>query len=493
VSLRGGKPVTLARGLTNAGWTLGTWCDDGRIVVDTWNAGLRVVSGEGGEVLVLTQPADEWHLDPQPLPGPCRVLFYTYRTEGFAIEAVSVDGGARTRILENASHGRFLASGHLLFVRDGALHVAPFDEERLKVTGPSLPVPIEAAPDWFTAGAPVPQLAVSRSGMLVYAPSEKEAASGSRLVAVTLDGEVEELGALPFPFPTLALAPDGERLAFVGRRAGGARIETLDLRRKATTDVADVGAVVEVPGQPVWTPDGKAILYARYGPFEGEIVRHALDARVPDQVLLRLPGTFLCPWSISPDGRWLVISRYTPAAKADLLLLDLEKASGTAAVRPLVATAEDETGAAIAPNGQWFAYYVNRGSVTEMLVEKFPEGGQKTRVASVRGYPLWSPDGRDIYFTSTAPGGSELDVMAVRVELAPTLRVGEPRRLFSGPLLGSHDMGHASAISRDGRRFLMVRTPEGASTSGGSSSARQLLVVQNWFADLRRSPSESAP
>ena len=93
VSVRGGRPVTLARGFSNAGWMLGTWCDDGRIVVDTWNAGLRVLSGEGGEARVLTQPTDEWHLDPQLLPGPCRILFYTLRTEGQAIEAVSVDGG----------------------------------------------------------------------------------------------------------------------------------------------------------------------------------------------------------------------------------------------------------------------------------------------------------------------------------------------------------------------------------------------------------------
>ena len=116
-----------------------------------------------------------------------------------------------------------------------------------------------------------------------------------------------------------------------------------------------------MPAQPVWTPDGKAILYTRYGPFEGEIVRHALDARVPDQVLLRLPGTWLCPWSISPDGRWLVISRYTPASQADLLLLDLEKAPGAATERPLVATADEENGAAISPNGEWFAYTLNKG------------------------------------------------------------------------------------------------------------------------------------
>lgn len=69
--------------------------------------------------------------------------------------------------------------------------------------------------------------------------------------------------------------------------------EALDLRRRATTPLVDLGNV-DVPTPPVWTPDGKAILYARYGPVEGEIVRHVLDGSVPDLVL-RLPGTVFCP------------------------------------------------------------------------------------------------------------------------------------------------------------------------------------------------------
>jgi len=148
VSLRGGRPVTLARGFANAGWMLGGWCDDGRIVFDTNDDGLRVVDGDGADLRVLTEPTEQWHLDPQPLPGPCRVLFYTHGNEGQAIEAISVDSGVRTRILENASHGRFLPSGHLLFVRDGALHLAPFDAERLKIIGAAVALPIEALPDW---------------------------------------------------------------------------------------------------------------------------------------------------------------------------------------------------------------------------------------------------------------------------------------------------------------------------------------------------------
>ena len=84
-------------------------------------------------------------------------------------------------------------------------------------------------------------------------------------------------------------------------------------------------------------------------------------------------------------------------------------------------------------------------------------------------------------------------MMAARVELTPSLRVSEPRRLFSGPFISGKDMGPPFAITRDGRRFLMVRTPPGVPVSAGSGSARQLLVVQSWFAELRRSQEGKQP
>ncbi len=490
VSLRGGRPVTLARGFPE--WFLGCWCDDGRIVFDTWNAGLRVVDEEGADLRVLTEPTEEWHLDPQPLPGPCRVLFYTHGNEGQTIEAISVDSGERTRILENASHGRFLASGHLLFVRDGALHGVPFDAERLKVTGAAVVLPIDPLPDAEWVAAPNPQLAVSLTGTLVYAPNEESAAPESPLVAVTLDGRAEELGPLPFTGPMLALSPDGETLALAGRRAGDARIVALDLRRRASTTLVDRGGFDGIM-TPLWTPDGKAILYARFGPFEGEIVRHELAGGASDRVLRRVPGTWLVLWSISPDGRFLVVSRYVPETGADLLLLDLEAdPNAPEAARPLIATPTWDSGGTISPNGEWLAYIVDESGSPEVLIEKFPERGQKTRVWSgAFDAPVWSPDGRELYFmVPSAGGGGGHDVMAVRVELAPTLRVSEPRRLFSGFFAGGGDLGRRMALTPDGRRFLIVRSNPGAPGGGYQSFATRLIVVQNWFSELRRERGE---
>jgi Tol biopolymer transport system component len=250
-----------------------------------------------------------------------------------------------------------------------------------------------------------------------------------------------------------------------------------------------------MPAQPAWTPDGKALLYARYGPVEGEIVRHVMDGSVADQVVLRLPGTWFCPWSISPDGRFLLFSRYVPETGSDLLLLDLEAAPGAESVKPFVATPGHAYGAAISPNGEWFAYFSNESGRRELLIEKFPERGQKTLVGTgAPGPPVWSPDGRELYFTAAGtPGSGETDMMAVDIELTPTLRASAPRRLFSAVFsVTATDMGRSFGIAPDGRRFLLVRNPQGVYTVGSSrNSATQLLVVQNWFAELRRSRGEA--
>ena len=484
IAVDGGRAVTLARGFANAGWMLGCWGDDGRIVFDTWNGGLRVIDESGGEVRVLTEPKDQWHLDPQPLPGAGRALFYSVAQGAPRIEAISIDTGERTEVLENASHGRYLSAGFLLFTRDDAQFVAPFDADRLKVTGPATPVPIDVAVDSRNLGSPTPQLAVSRTGTLVYAPSDPGAGGNPVLVSVTLPGQVEEVGPLPFPMPRVGLSPDGTLLAFTGRRAGRAHVEILDLSRRTTAGRFDPGGS-DAPTQPVWTPDGKAVLYARNGPFEGEIVRHLVDGAGPDQTLLKVRGTWLCPTSISADGRFLLVTRWVQETGGDVVLIDLESGGSAQEAKPLVTTSGSDFGGVFSPDGRWFAYVSGESGASEILIEKFPERGQKTRVASgpigLVPPPMWSPDGKEIYFMRGTRG--QVDVMAARVEHTPTLRVAEPRRLFTGNFLVGADSGQTFAVSPDGRRFILQRLPPGRSRELGS--ATQLQVVQNWFTELR--------
>jgi len=479
-SIRGGRPIALARDFANAGWMLGTWCDDNTIVFDTWNGGLRAIPGDGGAVRTLTEPTDEWHLDPRALPGPCRVLFYTQTGSRQVIEMLSLADGARRKILDDASHGRYLASGHLLFVRDGAVQVARFDLDRLEVVGPGVPLPFEVTVDAINASAPTPQLAVSRNGTLVYAPAAAEAHRSATLARVDRDGTKTRVATVDLARPTLRLSPDGRRLALAGRRGGVAKLELLDLDRSATTTLTDLD--VDLPAAPVWSPDGRALFYSRYGLSSGEIVRRDLE-RGTDEVLAHVPGTWVRAWSVSPDGRYLVFSSYDPERASDLWLLDLERAPAADAVRPWLATQESELSAAISPDGNWLAYTQEGSQGERIFAERFPSGGEKTLLADRWGIPLWSHDGREIFVVDRDPEGVVLS--AVPVTFSPTLRVGEERRLFTGHYLDANDMGRSWDEIPASGAFLMVESGATGSATSYSETTKELVVVENWFREVR--------
>ena len=78
----------------------------------------------------------------------------------------------------------------------------------------------------------------------------------------------------------------------------------------------------------------------------------------------------------------------------------------------------------------------------------------------------WSPTGDELYFVH-----DDKEFMSVSVKTQPSLVVGAPKRLFSGPWEYGYD------VSSDGARFLLVRNV-------GDLENPNLAVVQNWFAEF---------
>jgi hypothetical protein len=80
--------------------------------------------------------------------------------------------------------------------------------------------------------------------------------------------------------------------------------------------------------------------------------------------------------------------------------------------------------------------------------------------------------------------------MAVNVEFTPTFGAGTPTKLFDAPslMLDGRFVGTGTQrtydVSRDGQRFLMIR--EDASSDGHAPSS-SMILVQNWFAELKAS------
>ena len=473
ISLEGGRPVTLVPGLSNADWVRGSWSDDGRIVYDTWNTGLRVVSADGGEVSVLTQPKDEWHLGPEVIPGTTTVLFFTQSATAFRIEAIGLDGSGRRTVLDDASQPRYLASGHLLFQRTGGLFVAPFDAKSAKVTGPGMPLQLETMVDDERAATPVPQLAVATNGTLVYAPRQSSAKAASELVWVDRQGKSAPLATVPFSSPPFDLSPEGGQVALAVRDGNRARLALYDIARHTLTPLRD--EQLDIPTAAVFSADGREVYFARYGTHRGEILAQKLEGGEP-RLLGRLDATWIAPYSISRDGRWLVGALYDPKTQGDIWVLDLAAGDPERAASTFAATGE-QVGPALSPDGRWLAYVANDTGSFEVFLQRFPGGESKVRVSSGGGdMARWSPDGRELYFLS----GDGTSVMAVTVRTDPKLELGAPLKLFDGSFRTQSGTGPSFEPSADGRRFALIKQLKNPNRSV------ELIVVQNWFSELRR-------
>ena len=173
IALSGGAAVTLADAMSNRG---GSWSEDDTIVFSpnqiAGTSLLRISSAGGAaEPLTALMEGEAIQVWPQVLPGAKAVLYTSsgiagaYNDADLVVQALP--SGPRKVVQRGAYHGRYLASGHLVYVHDGTLFAAPFDLDRLEVTGQPVPVLAGLNANVVTGGA---QFAASDGGTLVYLP-----------------------------------------------------------------------------------------------------------------------------------------------------------------------------------------------------------------------------------------------------------------------------------------------------------------------------------
>ena len=139
---------------------------------------------------------------------------------------------------------------------------------------------------------------------------------------------------------------------------------------------------------------------------------------------------------------------------------------------------------ALSPNGRWLAYRSNETGTGLIYVRPFPntEDGQ-WRVSHVEAhYPVWSPDGRELFYSGLADTG----MMVAQVETEPTFSSRTPEPLFS---LTGYAVGAGGAAGRrfdvapNGNRFIM-RKVVAATETGDDAPFNGLIFVENWFEEL---------
>ncbi len=481
IAVRGGPPLTLA----DTSVPTGVWTADDTIVFTrgggaSWE--LFRVPAAGGSAARLTKPdADQKevrHAWPEELPGGRHLLFsVTTGAPSFDqshIAVLSLDTGKYRTVVEQGHQAHYLASGHIVYALAGNLMAVPFDAQRLQVTGP--PVPIVEGVRGRTSTGEV-SVGVSRGGLLVYGPGTTTTSNAQRtMVWVDRAGKEEPLPVPPRSYAYPRLSPDGSRIA-LDIRDQNLDIWIWDLSRRTLTRLTSSAGPDNTP---VWTPDGKRILFAsqRMEGFNNLFWQPSDGTGQPERLLESPTGQL--PQAVSPDGTRLVF-RQTAGGDLDTLSL-----VGDRRVTPLLHTPFVELNAEVSPDGRWLAYQSNDSGVNEVYVRPFPnaDGGKWQISAGGGANPLWSRDGRELFFQSGTDAQRRL--MAAPIAAGAAFSAGTARTLFEGAYLGPALGlgGRTYDVSLDGKRFLMIKDLT-ASDPAASASA-PLVAVLNVFDELTR-------
>lgn len=298
----------------------------------------------------------------------------------------------------------------------------------------------------------IPLVDVSTTGTMVYAPTTE-----SRLVWVSRQGAEQPLNDVLRNYQNPRLAADGNRVL-----VESTDLWIQDVARDTFTRLTDA----KTTPYPVWTPDGRRVVYRT------ENGLRVLNADGGGQADV-LAGTSQqdYPLSVSADGETLVFGRGLQLSNFDIYTLPLRDA---AQARPILMTKAYEGGARLAPDGQWLTYTSNdeRGQF-QVYLRPFPGPDRRWPVSTQGGtQAIWNPNGKEIFYRD----GNKM--MVVEVSTTPEIKLSAPRVLFERPYAFGSGLTVANYdVTRDGQRFIMVKD---------ESTARRLSVVLNWPEELRR-------
>jgi len=284
---------------------------------------------------------------------------------------MSLPDHRRKTLQRGGTFGRYLPSGHLIYVNRGTLFSVPFDLDRLEMRGTPSPMLDQVG---YNPGNGSAQLDFSQTGTLIY----RSGGAGGGLVTVQwLDaaGKTQPLLAKPDSYSGLSLSPDGNRLT----------ISTTDIwvyewRRDTMTRLTfGPGAST----YQIWSPDGRYILFQA----PGGMFWTRSDGSGKPQPLTQSKNTQY-PWSFTADGKRLAFMEQSPETGDDLWTVPLETdAAGLRAGKPepYLQSPFNELDGSFSPEGRWMAYASDESGGFQVYVRAFPDKGGKWQISNSGG------------------------------------------------------------------------------------------------------------
>jgi hypothetical protein len=184
------------------------------------------------------------------------------------------------------------------------------------------------------------------------------------------------------------------------------------------------------------------------------------------------------PHAWTPDGLTLVLVEGPPGRPNNIQLLSVAEGNN-AGPHPWregdPPNSSDHLQPALSPDGRWLAYL----TADEVYVDSFAKPGTRQQVSpDGGGGPLWSPDGRELFYIDRP--SDHLRMMVVEVRASDELSLGVSRPLFEGEWAVTWRPSYD--ITPDGKRFLLVEVDPQLQPP---TPPTQIHLILNWFEELK--------
>jgi Tol biopolymer transport system component len=315
------------------------------------------------------------------------------------------------------------------------------------------------------------QYSISQSGLLAYISGGPAGGAGSAQevqVWVDRDGKEEVSPAPPRSYGYPRISPDGRHVT-----AGVDNdVWVYDTMRDTLTRLTFQGQTRSsgLLGNPIWTPDGKRVVYRTLNGQGSKLVSITADGSGGAEELVS--GRRLDANSFSGDGQFMAYTDTGANTGLDIFVLHIADRKR----EPFLQTSANEAAPSFSPDGHWLVYASDESGRNEVYIQPYPGPGGKSQISTEGGNePVWNPNGRELFYRN----GSNM--MAVDISTRPALSIGKPKKLFAG-IYDRTNVAHPYYdVSPDGKRFLMIRT-----SGQGVSTLTQIVLVQNFFEELKK-------
>ena len=466
VAIAGGPPQTVAPVSVPRGGTWGK--DDVILYVPYPNRPMLQVPAAGGTPVPLNVPTAGLRWFPSILPDGRHYLYldvdFTTRLAS-AIRVGSIDSQETREIVKSPVSAAYSAEGFLVYRRDTALVVQPFDATALRLTG--TPVVVADRVSFSPLGY---QLAASAgNGALVYREQEQ----GWHLTWFDRVGRnLGDVVPAPGQYNGMCLLHDDSRLVYDLTDVSGAStnqdIWMLELATGVTTRLTfDPSSDF----YPVCAPGTDEITFASLRDGPPTLFRQLVTAPGSETVMLKTEAPkFPTDWSRA--SKRLVYSVHNVETSWDIWAAPLD--GGTP--QPLLQTPGEERNGRLSPDGRFLTYTSLQGEESDVFVTTVPASGTKWQISRGGGQQsVWSADGRTLYYISNqkkivavdvSAEGSRLTIGKSRVAVDARIEVRE-----------RNNQGMPFAVTADGSRFVV---------STSTDVPAPVTVVLNWQALLEK-------